>query len=183
MVRRDLHKLERQPSGYTYGEAEIALADALVIDVKHRGLLRARLKNLQRLGLPGTTPGKGTRARYTRTQVDQWLLAMMVADVGIDPTIVVQAIKAQWKTLEPWILQATDLEARSESPVWLVLWPGLAASAWRGKSAGLSIVMFRSSPRSNHLAQMVVSARDNWICLLNFTRPSTRLENALPPRP
>jgi hypothetical protein len=178
-----LHKLERQPPGYTYGEAEVALAAGLGIDAKHQTLLRARLKNLQRLGLPGTAPGKGARARYTRTQLGQWLLAMMMADVGIDPTIVVQAIKAQWKTLEPWITQATDLEARSESPVWLVLWPGLAASAWRGESAGLPISMFRSSPRSNDLAQIAASARDRWVCLLNFTRPSTRLENALPPRP
>jgi len=109
-------------------------------------------------------------------------LAMMVADVGIDPTIVVQAIKAQWKTLEPWIAQATDVEARSGSPVWIAGWPGLAGSAWRGGGPGLSIEMFRPAPRSNELAQLVMGARDRWICLLDFTRPMNRLENALPPR-
>jgi hypothetical protein len=182
MVRTKSHKLERQPPDYTYGEAEVALTTALGIDAKHRGLLRARLKNLQRLGLPGTAPGKGARARYTRAQMAMWLLAMIVADVGIDPTIVVQAIKARWKALEPWIPQATDLEAQSESPVWIALYPKLAGSAWSGGGPSLSIEIFRSSPRPNELGQLVVGARDKWVCLLNFTRPSTRLENALPPR-
>jgi hypothetical protein len=182
MVRRKSYKLERQPPGYTYGEAEIALAAALGIDAKHRGLLRARLKNLQRLGLPGTAPGKGARARYTRTQLGQWLLAMLIADVGIDPTIVVQAVKAQWKGLEPWTIQAADWEAARGDSVWVALRPGLAASAWRRENAGLLISMFRSSPRSDNLAQMASSARDAWICLLDFTRPSIHLENALPQR-
>jgi hypothetical protein len=184
MVRTKSHRLERQPSGYTYGEAEVALADALIIDAKHRRLLRARLKNLQRLGLPGTAPGKGARARYTRAQLGMWLLAMLVADTGIDPTIVVQAIKAQWKALEPWIARATDVEARSESPVLIALYPGLAGSAWRGRGPSLSIEMFQPAPRSDELAQLVMGAgaRDKWICLLNFTRPSNRLKNALLPR-
>jgi hypothetical protein len=182
MVRRNAHKLERRPSGYTYGEAEVALAVALGIDAKHRRLLRARLKNLQRLGLPGTMPGKGARAYYSRAQMGQWLLAMLAADVGIDPTIVVQAIKEQWKNLEPWIAQATDREAQSESPVWAALWPGLAAGAWRRGGPSLSIEMFRVPPRSNELAQVAMGARDKWVCLLNFTRPATRLDNALSPR-
>ena len=135
--------MEQPPRGYTYAEAETALVRALDVDAKDRTLLRARLKNLQRLGLPGTAPGKGARARYTRAQVGMWLLAMLVADTGIDPTIVVQTIKTQWKYLEPWIPQATDMEAISENPVWIVLSPRLAASAWKSGSPSLGIEMFR----------------------------------------
>jgi len=154
---------------------------ALRIDAQHRGLLRARLKNLQRLGLPGTAPGKGARARYTRAQLGMWLLAMLVADTGIDPTIVVRAIKAQWKELAPWIAQATDVEAQSGRPVWVVLRPGLAGAAWGGGGPSLLIEMLRPDPRSNELIQLVMgaSARDKWVSLLNFSRSATRLETAL----
>jgi hypothetical protein len=185
MVRRNLHKLEQPPPGYTYAEAEAALVVALDVHAKDRTLLRARLKNLQRLGLPGTAPGKGARARYTHAQVGMWLLAMLVADTGIDPTIVVQAIRTQWKELEPWIPQATDWEAQSESPVWIALSPRLAAGAWKSGSPSLEIQMFRLSPRSNALAQltMAAGANDRWISWHNFTRPSTRLKTFLVSRP
>jgi hypothetical protein len=199
MVRRDLHKLEQRPRGCTYAEAENALIAALGIEAKHRALLRARLKNLQRLGLPGTAPGKGARARYTHAQVGMWLLAMLVADTGIDPTIVVQAIKARWKDLEPDVLQAMTTEALGENPIWIALWPGLAASAWKSESPNLGIQTFRlfswpneferraiemGASKPTELAQLAMRAgdHDKWTCFLNFARPAARLGRLLPSR-
>jgi hypothetical protein len=188
MVRTKSHKLERQPSGYSFGEAEKALAAVFGIDAKHRRLLVARLKNLMRLGLPGTAPGKGARARYSPAQLNQWLLAMLLADTGIDPTVVVQAIKASWKThLEPVTIRATEMGATSGNPVWIALRPELTVGVWKGET-GLSIQMFQLSSRSNEferlneLGQVVARGADKWICLLNFTPFAYRLKNALPPR-
>jgi hypothetical protein len=186
MVRRKSHKLEQQPPGYTYGDAERALLTALDIEAKHRGLLRARLKNLQRLGLPGTAPGKGARARYTRAQLKMWLLAMLMADTGIDPSIVAQAIKTQWKGLMPEIDQATDSDAQSgKSPVWVALYPRLAGGAWKEGRPGLTINMFRLAAGPDEIAQIVMGAgeRDRPICLFHFSRPATRLVSALAYRP
>jgi hypothetical protein len=186
MARRDLHKMEQRPSGYSYGECEAALCMALGIEPGHRRLLRARLKNLQRLGLPKVTPGKGTRIRYSRAQLDVWLLAMLMSEAGMDPTIVVQAIKAEWKQLAPEIATATDKKLfDTYGPLWVVLWPRLAGSAWADGRPSLSVQVLRDPPRSNDLARIVETAgeRDRCICLFNFTRPANRLQSNLLWRP
>jgi hypothetical protein len=178
--------MEQRPSGYSYGECEVALCRALGIEPRHRGLLKARLKNLQRLGLPKIMPGKGTRIRYVRAQLDMWLLAMLMSEAGMDPMIVVQAIKAQWKGLASEIATAADKKMfDAKGPLWIVLWPRLAGSAWTDGGPSLSIQALREPPRSHELAQIVedAGARDRCICLFNFTRPANRLEAELLWRP
>jgi hypothetical protein len=172
--------MEQRLSGYSYGEGEFALCRALELEPQHRRLLRAWLKNLQRLGLPKITPSKGTRPRYVRAQLDMWLLAMLASRAGMDPMIVVPAIKASWKTLAPEIATATDgklLENRG--PLWVALWPRLAASAWKDGRPSLSIQMLRAPP--NELGQLVEAAgkRNRVIALVNFTSPAIQLEAAL----
>src|SRR6476659_4116020 len=110
MDRTELHKFE-QPL-FEYREVEAALAEVFKADSKHQqGALRGRLKNLQRLGL-GSGTGKGARNRYSRAQVYQWLLCLTLMESGVDPSIIIPMVKANWKMLAPVAMQAADEEAK-----------------------------------------------------------------------
>ena len=193
MDRTELHKFE-QPL-FEYHEVEAALAAVFEAGSKHQhGALRGRLKNLQRLGL-GTGTGKGARNRYTRMQVYQWLLCLTLMESGVDPSIIIPTVKANWKTLAPLAVQAADVEARSGNSIWIVTWQRLMSHTWRGEPTGLVIEMIRLSPlapfsfggglpRSPHdLVQLAMNARDRVLGLIEFTQFASRLENALPSRP
>ena len=79
---------------YAYGEIERALGTTLGADEKaQKGALRGRLKRIATLGLPPTSPGKGARRLYSRDEALQLLLALLMADAGIDPVLIVPAIK------------------------------------------------------------------------------------------
>jgi hypothetical protein len=171
---------------YSYAEVERALAAAFGVDAeRQRGALRGRLKHLQRLGLPGLEAGKGTRVQYSRAQANQWLLALLMAEIGIDPTIIAKTIKANWKALAPFVEQATDRQARSGNPIYLGLRPRVMSSAWEDRPS-LQISMFRrffTAPRgadSDDLPRKADEDSDNWLCLIDFSRPSNRLDMALP---
>ena len=91
------HKFETPR--YSYGVVEGALAAVFGIDAKtQRGALRARLKHIQRLGLPGTAAGKGARVSYSLEQAFQWLIALLLSEIGIDPIVIVKTIKKHWKS-------------------------------------------------------------------------------------
>ena len=111
-----------------------------------RGALRARLKHLQRLGLPGLKAGKGTRVRYNDMQAHQWLIAILLIEAFVDPTIAAQVIHQYWTShLARWIGQAVDdPESLLGNHLLLCLRPKLMEEIWRAQIARAAIEAFAS---------------------------------------
>jgi hypothetical protein len=103
---------------YRYGSLELALGAALGVGaVVSRGALRSRLKKFGTLGLPGDGPGTGARRRYSLEQATQLLVGLFMVDAGLDPTVVVPAIKQCWPNIRANAQRAT----RQEAPIWIML--------------------------------------------------------------
>ncbi len=136
------HKFETPR--YTYGVVEGALAGVFGVDVKtQRGALRARLKHIQRLGLPGTAAGKGARISYSFEQASQWLIALLLSEIGIDPVVIVETIQKNWRSsLAKSVQEAADAGALSGKPVLLSIRPRSMSGAWIGNKSS----SFRSLP-------------------------------------
>ena len=118
---------------FSYATVETALAGIFGADQDvQRGAFRARLKHFQRLGLPGIEAGKGTRVRYTYDLACQWLIGLMMAEVGVDPILIARIVKTRWEYLGPWVRRATDSDA-TENPVFFSLRPRLMSGAWAGE--------------------------------------------------
>jgi hypothetical protein len=131
---------ERQPFiGVADGQfdAEGALAAVFGVDAKtQRGPLRARLKHIQRLGLPGTAAGKGARISYSLEQASQWLIALLLSEVGIDPVVIVKTIQKNWRSsLARRVQEAVDAEVLSGKPILLSIRPRSMSGAWIGKKS------------------------------------------------
>jgi hypothetical protein len=173
-------------SGQRYGDVERALLRIFRIDERQRGFLRGRLKHFSRLGLPGLEPGKGKKITYTRELVSQWLVALLLAEVGLDPVIIVQAIKSNWKNLAPMVVKATEPRAQRESRVFLVVKPRLMSrSQEKGVNLELSMVerySFAPVRNSDNMLNEVNGAQDfgHWLCLIDFTSPASQLNVLLP---
>src|SRR5262245_3988384 len=176
---------------YSYAEAETAVAAAAGVRAQHqRGALRARLKHLQRLGLVELKAKKGKRAEYSRSQVTQWLLALILAEIGLDPTVVVATIKSTWKDISRDVEQATGHEARSGRFIsYLILTPRAMSAAWEQKlPVAIDVIqidtpaLFVPMPQSHPLIQRINADLDDWSCFYNLTRALSRLETALPRR-
>jgi hypothetical protein len=165
---------------YAYAEVERAMRDALDIGVeRQRGALRGRIKHLQRLGLIDLKAGKGKRVEYSRAQAAQWLVALLMSQIGLDPTLIVPALKRSWRVVARAVEQATSLEARSGSPAYLVVRPRVMSAGWEQKPPVTIEVLELTADQLDVLRQV---DRENWCCTINLTRPLNRLENALPPR-
>jgi hypothetical protein len=185
MDRTDLHKFE-QPL-FLYGDVERALGHIFRVDPRRqRSVLRARLKHFQRLGLPGLAPGKGKPLRYSRELASMWLMALALAEIGLDPALIVKAIKSHWKNLAPWVRRAADYRAQTESPVFLLAKPWAMSGSWL-ESVSLELSMFErygaANPRREDYALQEVNQeqdRGHWVCLLNFTRLAMQLNALLP---
>ena len=130
--------------GYGYGAVESALAAVFGADPEvQETTLRARLKHFGRLGLPGGRGGKGTRMQYSLEQATQWLVALLMSDLGIDPVIIVKTIQEYWDLkLAKWVRQATDAEALSGNPVLLTVRPRSMSGSWLDKMSS----SFRTLP-------------------------------------
>jgi hypothetical protein len=78
---------------YSYGAVEGALGAVFGADIDtQQGALRARLKHFGRLGLPGGRAGKGTRMLYSLEHASQWVVALLMSELSIDPTVIVKGI-------------------------------------------------------------------------------------------
>jgi len=174
---------------YSYAEAESALGAAIGFGLVHqRSIIKLRLKHLQRLNLIELNLGKQRRAKYSRAQITLWLLALILAETGADPTLVVTTLKNNWKSLVGTIERATSYEARSGQPYYLCLYPRVL-SAPVVQMPALSIEIFQIqqpnpfTPGYDPLRQLVTANHESWFCIHDITRPLSRLENALPSRP
>jgi hypothetical protein len=115
-------RYEFETPRYSYGELEQALGAVFNADQDaQRGALRGRLKRLSTLGLLTGGPGKGSRRRYSWEEANQLLIALMMGDAGLDPVVIVQAIKAIWPKVAHRVAAATSAKARAGNPMLLVL--------------------------------------------------------------
>jgi hypothetical protein len=166
---------------HPYGAVETALAE--VFDVKRaagKAKVRAHVKHLQRLGLGGGA-GKGARVRYTLAQASQWLLAMLMNEVDVDPVISVQTIQKAWPQLERWFERALDNESRAGDPVWLILRPE-PMTGWANQGSVEWIGAFRwKNPRSKELPYtLLTQANDEeWLCTRNLSVVMLKFVRAL----
>jgi hypothetical protein len=110
MVGKKLSLFET-PGAFSYGALEKALgavfgAEGVTLHTK----FRARIKHLQRLGLPGLKSGKGARVEYSVEQASQWLLALLLSEAGIEPVDSIKLIHGYWAKFLPWFKRAQDLK-------------------------------------------------------------------------
>jgi hypothetical protein len=174
---------------FSYAEAETALAFSIDATKQQRGTLRARLKHLQRLNLLGLKSGRGQRLVYSRAQVVQLMLALILAQAGLDPTLIVTTIKRHWRELAGQVQQAASRPALSESTVtYLVLWSRAMTAAWESKPPiALQIldverpVTFAIAPLGPSTLLKLIDGANNghWISFYYLTRALQRLDIAL----
>jgi hypothetical protein len=127
----------RQVEGYTYAQVERALGTLFGVPARAQGSFRGRVRHFQRVGLIEVAPGKGRRIEYTRIQAGEWLVALMLAEFGIDPVVIVKSIQQERRQLREWIEEATDAKARAGDEVFLAAQPKLMSGAWASEHAAL----------------------------------------------
>lgn len=177
---------------YAYGEIERALGATLGADeTAQKGALRGRLKRLSTLGLPSGGPGKGSRRLYSEDEALQLLFAMLLADLGIDPTLIVPAIKNVWPGLGKRV-RAAD-EAPSGNPTMLTVRLREVSGPWGAKEPLWIGVMPRTDERSRAHSKKhgfrdesdnVVRTMDwedqfDWFCVRNLTDAVSKMQTSL----
>jgi hypothetical protein len=129
---------QKEVAGYGYADVERALGTLLGAPATAQGSFRSRVRHFQRIGLIDVTPGKGRRIAYTFDQAAEWMVALFLAEFGIDPVVIVKSIQRERRQLREWIEEATDDEALGGDEVFLAARPALMSGAWATKqSAGI----------------------------------------------
>lgn len=179
MIRTDPHVFALP--GYPYAKVEAALAAVFGVDANRRGPLRARLKHLNALGLPGLKVGKGQRIAYSLEQIAQLMVALLIEETGVDPTVAARLVKETWdKGIGDWVRRAVDEESE-ENHVFLKLRPQLMTGPWVNKESPLATIRaiggFRQhqgppgGPWIDNVEREIIGAlRDRkWISLRDLT--------------
>lgn len=86
---------ELVPARYEYREIETALAAAFDVSDFQETSFRARLKHFRKLGILTSTPGKGGRIRYSGDEIFRLMVALELAELNIDPALIVGKILTQ----------------------------------------------------------------------------------------
>jgi hypothetical protein len=144
----------------------------LWIDESQKGAFRGKLKHLQKLGLPGGQHGKGHRVRYNRELAFQLLICLLLAELGIDPNLVVRVVKEQWKTVLVDAIKAAVDRGQQTNPVYLVVRPKLMSGG------GLQISWFQrypypGAPDDKNLRNAFdapMKGAQPWFCAIELTR-------------
>src|SRR5262249_11214520 len=122
---------------FTYGEIERVLAALFCADeAAQKTTLRARIKHLQKLGLPfGLRSRRGKKLTYNRDHIYQFAVASELANFGIDPAVIVSLLQTKWETMfvpsfqgKNWRMRA-PLDRLNEFPFFYII-PELMNSAW-----------------------------------------------------
>jgi hypothetical protein len=128
----------KQVEGYSYAQVERALGTLFGAPASAQGSFRGRVRHFQRIGLIEVTPGKGRRIAYTFDQAAEWMVALFLAEFGIDPIVIVKSIQGERTQLRDWVAEAIDAEAPGGDEVFLAARPALMSGAWASKrSAGV----------------------------------------------
>lgn len=106
----------------TFGYAQVEAALAKVYDAEdvQRTAFRGRLKHFRKLGIPQQQPGKGSRIRYTGSDIFQLMVACEFAEFGIDPHLITNIIRQHWR-LKLGLFQAIDLTQQFPANDFLVV--------------------------------------------------------------
>jgi hypothetical protein len=178
---------------YVYGEIERALGQTLGADAAaQKGALRGRLKRLSTLGLPPGGPGKGSRRLYSTDESLQLLLALLLADLGIDPTLIVPKIATVWSHLKHRIRAAGS--APANNPMMLTVRLCEVSAPWNGK--GKEPLWIGVVPRfdersrayarkhgfrdeSDNVATVMRWDESDWFCVRNLTAEVVKMQAAL----
>lgn len=176
MNRTDPHRLVAR--SYTYARVERALFAVFGVPTDRPGPMRARLKHLNLLGLPGIKAGKGQRIAYTLEHVSQWLIALLIEETGVDPTVAAGLVKETWgHGMSDWARLAVSEESE-QNHVFLKLRPQLMTGPWRNETSPMATVRaiggFQSTREpgmGNVVEREVIGAvRDRkWICLRDLS--------------
>jgi hypothetical protein len=166
---------------YPYARVERALAAVFGIAANRQGPLRARLKHLNMLGLPGLKVGKGQRIAYSLEQVAQWMIALLIEETGVDPTAAARLVKETWSNgISDWARRAMDEESE-ENHVFLKLRPQLMTGPWVHETSPLATIrsiggfqQYLSAPGGRWIGnverELIGAVRDRkWICLRDLT--------------
>jgi hypothetical protein len=165
---------------YPYARVESALASVFGIPMGSHGPLRARLKHLNLLGMPGLKVGKGQRIAYSLEQIAQWVIALLIEETGVDPTIAARLVKETWgHGIRDWARLAVSKESE-ENHVFLKLRPQLMTGPWVHKTSPLASIrsiggfqQYLSAPGQrigNVERELINAVRDRkWICLRDLT--------------
>jgi hypothetical protein len=195
---------------YGYGRLERALGVALYAKDKatQQGALRGRLKRLSTLGLPPASPGKGSRRSYSLEEVHQLLVALMMEDAGLDPTVVAPAVLKLW--VPNMRRHAKDAaSATKDNPILIELRLQTITGPWRTGNPHEALPWVRLVPRLHvpaikqytkrglpefeilYRADNVRSAADSlleeegseqergWLAVHNFSQKAAKLETVL----
>jgi hypothetical protein len=129
---------QKPVAGYSYAEVEGALGTLFGVPANAQGSFRGRVRHFQRIGLVEVAPGRGRRIWYTRVQAGEWMLALYLAELGVDPVVIVKSIQRERTQLREWIAEATDAQALGGDEVFLAARPALMSGSWASKqSAGV----------------------------------------------
>ena len=90
---------------YRYAQVEEALIQVTGVPESYRVALRARLKNLSRLGVKKDAPGKGARIVYEFEDVCLWAFCLELAQFGMDPARVAMMSYRLWLSVGPALTQ------------------------------------------------------------------------------
>jgi hypothetical protein len=175
MNRTKSHKVERP---LPFGQLEKGFIRILWIEESQKGAFRGKLKHLQKLGLPGGQHGKGRRIAYTREVGFQLLIALLLAQLGIDPVLVVQTVKEQWKTVLAPAIEAAVARGQVTNPVYLVVRPKLMSGG------GLQISKFQRYPHPGaaddknlrDAFDTPVAGAQTWFCAIPLTPFAVHLD-------
>jgi hypothetical protein len=125
---------------YPYARIERALAAVFDIAADRRGPLKARLKHLNMLGLPGLKVGKGQRVAYSLEHVSQWMICLLIEETGADPTVAARLVKETWgHGIGDWARRAMDEESE-DNHVFLKLRPQLMTGPWVHETSPLATI-------------------------------------------
>ena len=161
---------------YPYARVERALAAVFGIAADRRGPMRARLKHLNSLGMPGLKVGKGQRIAYSLEQIAQWLVALLIEETGVDPVVAAGLVKETWSH---GIGDGTRLamgEESAENHVFLKLRPQLMTGSWLHETSPLATVraigVFQQSSGglANVERELIGAVRDRkWFSVRDLT--------------
>jgi hypothetical protein len=163
---------------YGYARVEGALGESLGADrITQQGSMRGRLKRLSVLGLPPSGPGKGSRRKYSEEEASQLLIALLMEDAGLDPVVVVQAIKRVWPNLARKVAAATSGKALAGNPMWLKVQLQIITGPWNTKDPLSAVPWITVVPRYDERSRALSAKHrfrdesDNIVNLLNDDRP------------
>jgi hypothetical protein len=154
METASTHPDKFEQARFFYARVEDGLAAALGIDAAWRMLFRSRIKHYQRLGIAGERPGKGSPLKYSFYQAADLAIVLMLADLGLAPTICVELVHKHERMLRRRIRQAVGPDSRDgENPWFLALRMTAMRGPWAKQPAVAAIGAFQRKWRRPPLSE------------------------------